>query len=167
MRSGKASLLLLATVLVVGGTLVLVDGILGSVGSDTSSFFGCLNTLEREHELSQQLDEAFQKTLEISGRKNQIVDDLVGQRCDLVEAVARYRELCRPGDLLSFRAMYRLLSAPEEEVVVEHLLLLVRRGASKQPDLRAELLNRLEKEANRLRSENAVVPNGTSSSRGA
>jgi len=150
MRAGKGPLLLLATVVLVGATLALVDGILRSFNSDVGSFLGCLSALEREQEVSQQLDEAFQRTLVNAAHKNQVMKDLVAGHCDLVKAVARYRELCRSGDLLSFRAMYRLFSAPEQEVVARHLILLVHREWSGRPEARAEVVSRLENEAKLL-----------------
>jgi len=158
MRLAKGSRLLVATVLVLGGAGFLAHVILRGLGSDLGGFFCSIRILEREREASERLDEALCRTAESSKQKNNVLQDLIGQRCNLREAVFRYRSLCRSGDLLSFRAIYRQPGASEQEVVAQHLLILVARQLRDAPGRRAEMLHLLEKEATRIYSENAMGP---------
>jgi len=158
MRLAKGSRLLVATVLVLGAAGSLAHVILRGLGSDLGGFFSAIRILEREMEASDRLEDALRRTFENSKNKHNVLRDLIGQRCGLREAVLRYRSHCRTGDLLSFRAAYGWQGGSEEEVVAQHLLILVSRQLRNVPDVRAEMLRLLHKEATAIYSENALGP---------
>ncbi len=147
MRLGKWGLSLVVAIVLVGSGVTAVHLVMHGLGSDLGGFFDSLSVLERETAVSERLEEAFRKTVERATEKNTVLQDLVARRCTFPEAVHRYRNLCRSGDMLSFRSVYLRRAASEQEIVAHHLLVLIDRETKAHPSLRAEVLDRLEKEA--------------------
>jgi hypothetical protein len=152
MRSSQKTLLFNGAV-VLGITLTflalcaLADQFLkGWLGSLTES----ISILAKEAKTSQRLDEQKQQIHESGRLMDQLVNDLIEQRCDLRKAAMRWKAACLDPDLTFVRLKYHQ-GTNEEERIILHLFFVVGLKLNQQPEHCAEVLARLHLEKARLK----------------
>jgi hypothetical protein len=113
-------------------------------------------TLEREQELGQQLEEKRRTILENGRQVHEVLADLIHQRCDIHEAAARYRELCDPAQLQRIQSKYPRANT-EEEQMISYLIYRVGKELKAHPSTCAEVVARLQMENTPLTAEDVLI----------
>jgi len=122
------------------------------LGGGLSSLTESVRVLEQEGKTAQQLEEKHRQVFECLGLIDQLVNDLINQRCDLREAAARWRAVSPEANILVINRVYAR-GATEKERIILHLFHLVDMQLKQQPSACAEVLARLRQEKALLEAE--------------
>ena len=130
------------------GVAVLLTGIVvgyAFLAGEFSTLLQSFEELGREEQLYQELDANLHRIQEQGEAMERVVLDLIDQRCNLSEAVERYRASSVPADLQQFERQYPQ-AATEDERITQHLFYRISKRRERPAEMRAAVLARLRAE---------------------